>query len=108
MTTKTYLRKKNKLLREIAGIDFDMVPEDQIQDVEFIELNTKSYADMCPYCLYYTECTGCPMYEANNQCNTDENNTWRRFLNHFRGDVHSFTSEPSLQELVRQYNEEGM
>ena len=86
MTTTEYMVRKNKILREFLGIDFDLVPESQMVDIKYNELSMFDSQSSCPYCAEYydeygkTPCSGCPMYEANNECEFGTFNTWSQYI----------------------------
>lgn len=106
-----FIRAKNKILREDYGIDFDLVPEDQIVDMPKIKkLNTSNVSYMCPYCaegLREDNCNMCPMSKANNQCDIGPNNTWTRFLRKidFIG-LKDYYNNKRIAKLIKWYNKD--
>ena len=116
MTVTSYMRSKNKILREHIGIDFDLVPEDQIKECTQYLLSVDDSANSCPYCLEYLEgdCRGCPMRIAGNECDDsdDGDDTWARYIAYAEEmgiDMHTFPAslayEP-MKKLIEQYNRE--
>lgn len=105
-----YIKERNEILKKYLGLPFDLVPEEQIKEFEPIRLNI---LEDCPYCYhFYTNdnCEGCPMYEADNACNSSENNTWSNYIDycnskyipkHWRKDSPAFKP---VQEAIRRYN----
>ena len=118
MTVTEYIKRKNKIIFDEIGVT--LVPESQIKECPQKFLNTGSDANMCPYCLVYdqdsedTKCEGCPMYDAENDCNAEDwDSTWRdvcRELKMEGGGTYYIFNYPKfhqiLQNLVNQYNEE--
>lgn len=101
MTIITLLRGKNEILRKWIGIDFDLVPENQMDNLgqyKQVELvnNNKNPALSCPYCMAVDimGCGYCPMFKAGNANNIP---------------VHTDKSSPAYEpmiELIEQYNRE--
>jgi len=112
MTTIEFLKKKNQILREYLGLNFDLVPEEQMINVPFKELSNETSAGGCPYCVEYlnaitAECTGCPMTLAGNSCEVDENDTWTRYISEVKFthvEEKSEAYEP-MNDLIKEYNE---
>ena len=112
MTDIKYMKEKNTILREYLGLDFDLVPEGQMENCKVqheLEL-TSLGGDSCPYCMnYVTEgCIGCPMAEAGNKCCCEEADTWTRYMDMVafdHGDPESPAYEP-MKKLIEQYNRE--
>ena len=112
MTDIKYMREKNKILRECLGLDFDLVPEDQMENCEVqysLGLSTAG-GDSCPYCKnYYMDgCRSCPMAKAYNECCSEEDNTWDRYMDmveFYHGHLKSPAYEP-MKKLIEQYNRE--
>lgn len=75
MKVTNFIKEKNAIVCKLTGIT--LVPEDQIKKVPKCELSFKNDASACPYYHAYwfrnpgDNCEGCPMYEAENGCNTD-------------------------------------
>jgi hypothetical protein len=114
MTVVEFLKQKNLIIREVLGIDFDLVPEDQLEERERRLLFTTSDGAMCPYCVVYFGpnsaiellCIQCPMHKAGNNCNLSPNSTYRR-ITKIVGYITTY--KPIMVELVpliRQYNKE--
>ena len=119
MLVTDYIKEKNKILREEFGIDFDLVPEDQIKEVPARKLSTEFSTDMCPYCAVFgdnrffeNDCRGCPMKEEGNRCGVDYGNTWDKFLN-FMIEVYSendyfnvYSGNHRIVDLIEKFNSE--
>jgi len=110
MTSKKYLKKKNKLVKRVTGLV--LVPKDQIKKHPFVLLKDMYATDMlhediCTYCILYADdmCISCPMHKADNECNYNSDSTWRRANDSW---VAKATKEDQkeLSELVQQYNRE--
>ncbi len=114
MTTKDFLIKKNKIVFEVTGVV--LVPLDQIEEVEFRELEsfftTTLCGDICPYCLiYYSQmgalrCSGCPMAKKGNLCRTG-GSTWKR-ASTLWSEKSKLKDHAKLNKLIRKYNKEGL
>jgi hypothetical protein len=111
MTVSEYLRRKNNILREYLELDFDLIPEEQIREVEQSELGFDVFG-ACPYCNVHNRlnsCEGCPMYDAGNDCRLDES-TWIRYVNNVElQDFHWAETSPAhkpMRELIEQYNKD--
>ncbi len=83
MKTKTFIKKKNKIIKKATGLI--LVPKDQIKNTpkKPLSLTYGTHnldAELCPYCMaFYNSCTTedgekCPMLKAGNDCH--ENSTW--------------------------------
>ena len=115
MTTKQFLKRKNKIIKKVTGTT--LVPKDQIKNVLFKDLyineniNSKYLGgSICPYCsLYYkNNCRECPMAIAGNACEENNDSTWRIARNIW---IKNSTEEDhnKLTNLIKQYNiEEGV
>ena len=108
MKISEYIAKKQKLL-EAAGVTTILVPEDQIDDsVEQVALSLLDDSSICPYCQVFVnhnwDCDGCPMYEADNECNADYFNTYSKVRDERKG--LPLTKVLGIDELVEQYNKE--
>jgi len=115
MTSKQYLKRKNKLIRKVTGVT--LIPKDQIVEHPFIKLNIgKTPIDSlkgiyCTYCQMYhkNSCEGCPMFEADNRCfpypKDDRPNSWNTANDLW---IEKATEEDKLElfNLAKQYNEE--
>ena len=112
MTTSTFIRRKNKILREYLGLDFDLVPPEQIEDIPATErLCIDSIARSCPYCVEFNgDCDVCPMAIAKNQCNCSANNTWGMYVNSIPfSNRHTKSSSPAygpMVNLIEKYNKQ--
>ena len=111
MKTKKFLRKKNKIVYKVTNTT--LVPEDQIQNVQFRYLESFNsfgtlHSDLCPYCLIYDNTckdkdgNECPMSKAGNNCN-DLNNTWEEANEIWQLEAQKEDLE-ALQKLVDKYN----
>ena len=113
MTVTNYIRQKNALVHAVTGLT--LVPEEQIKDVTALPLNSKMFSRLtsgsCPYCtVYESECTGCPIEEADNACilpneDTNTNSTW------YKADLAWQTNatpkdHKALADLVAKFNEQ--
>jgi len=115
MTSKQFLKRKNKLVKKVTGIT--LIPKDQIIKHPFVELEEdlailfKLPAVCCTYCQLYREdnCKKCPMAKANNKCRTleDDSNddTWSK-ANAIWTEVSTIKNMKKLFNLVKQYNKE--
>ena len=112
MTVIEYMKRKNEILKEYMGIDFDLVPENQLAECKKVRLYDTSLGS-CPYCRVYenNECIGCPMANAGNEC-TDEKSTWSIYNNfcyiveiYPHSNIRSPAYKPMV-ELIKQYNKE--
>lgn len=112
MSVTKFLKKKNKILRKYIGIDFDLVPKDQIEECEREPLSIRCGYVSCPYCMVYGDhdkCLGCPMKEADNKC-FDSDSTWGRYIiyckeNNIR--FHYIKDSPAykpMKKLIDKYN----
>lgn len=115
MTDTDYMKAKNKILREYIGIDFDLVPEDQVENCpEQYELKVDESTGSCPYCLNYLDedCEHCPMAKADNECTVSEGNTWEKYIKYCRTSkipMHCYPESPAyepMKKLIEQYNKE--
>jgi hypothetical protein len=124
MKTSQFLREKNRILRETIGLDFDLVPEEQIVDLPehlMKPLSNASSSQSCPYCVgyfnysdEYNTCGMCPMNLAGNKCsyNGFHDNTWKRYMQHclFNNTyMHTDQESPAfrrMKALIKTYNEE--
>ncbi len=108
MSAKTYIRKKNEILKKHTGMV--LVPEDQITECEAKPLSMRDDMSACPYCLAYEnvgDCTGCPMYEANNGCLASYTSTYECMVRNLNfksliSDNHPWHLE--LRELIHDFN----
>ena len=87
MGTVEFIERKNAILETITGLQ--LVPTPQISECldEIKEpLDVKNDADACPYCrVYYDDdCEGCPMANADNECDTVEGSTYRQMVSALR------------------------
>ena len=82
MTVVELLKEKNKIIREELELDFDLIPESQIMEVEPKYMSTQSDMSSCIYCkhFYDNNCEGCPMDEHGNSCMDDESTYNQAFL----------------------------
>jgi len=119
MTVTQYITEKNRIIREALNIDFDLVPETQIKEVELTEpLSIISDVSACPYCHAYmlkeSGCIGCPMEVAGNGCchsdSTYEVITEKYVYNnpdtHATSLVNDERIRVPLEALIEQFNEE--
>jgi len=110
MTTIEYLTKKNQILKKYLGLNFDLVPKEQMRNVPFKELSNETSAGGCPYCAVYNDndkCPGCPMASAGNGCEVDSGNTWTRYVNEvefMHTEERSEAYEP-MNALIKEYND---
>jgi len=108
MTVSAFLREKNKILKEYLNLDFDLVPEDQIEECEQLELDMDSPSS-CPYCMVYGNgCKNCPMEKAGNGCKNNRQSTWVKYITTCRH-PHASKQSPAhkpMKELIDQYNKE--
>ena len=114
MKTKTFLRKKNKIVKAVTGLT--LVPENQIVDEEPVRLDTYNddtrnlHSGLSPYCISRTEyiisdCSTCPMHLAGNNCKTEYNSTWEQ--NQIKWIQLSTTEDQNkLLKLVKKYNKQ--
>ena len=113
MNSVEFMKSKNQILREFIGIDFDLIPETQMEVVPFIKLSNDLSTNSCPYCKEYlrssNSCYQCPMDNGNNNCN-EHGSTWNDYctfmednkvLPHF--DISSPAYEP-MNSLIEEYN----
>ncbi|MFA7029976.1 MAG: hypothetical protein WC179_06885 [Candidatus Cloacimonadaceae bacterium] len=112
MTVIEYMKRKNEILKEYIGIDFDLIPENQLAECEKIRLYDTSMGS-CPYCLVYADndCIECPMANAGNNC-SDEKSTWSTYTGfcyiteiYPHNNILSPAYKPMV-ELIVQYNKE--
>jgi len=115
MTSKQYLKKKNKIVKNVTGVT--LIPKDQIVKHPFVELTEdlailfKLPAVCCTYCQLYQEdsCKKCPMAKAGNKCRTLENddadNTWSK-ANEIWTETSTVKNMKKLLKLVKRYNKE--
>ena len=111
MKTKTFIKKKNKIVKKVTGIT--LVPEDQIIDEPKVMLGyfTSFYLDssVCPYCVsrrkdnINIDCTTCPMSLAGNKCEANENSTWNE-ANTIWGREAKKKDIKKLSKLIKKYN----
>lgn len=113
MSTKKFLRKKNKLVKRVTGVT--LIPKDQIVETPRVQLDDNDYdslnADICPYChIYRTHinafqhtCDECPMAKAGNKCESKLPSSWKE-ANNLWIDKATKSDQQELQELVVQYN----
>lgn len=111
MKVSTYIRRKNDILREHLGLDFDLVPEPQIEEVPKRHLSNTTSESSCPYCHIfnstYTDCEGCIMDTADNAC-VAEDSTWNMYTENTNiTDCHWMPTSPAykpMNELITEYN----
>lgn len=112
MTVKQYIEEKNAIVFKHTGIK--LVPDSQIIDMpgyaEPLFLHTDD--DTCPYCHYYYDnkfesCIGCPMHEANNDCNCS-NSSYQRIIKHLNNYaiVRHQPIREELSFLITKFNSE--
>ena len=53
MTTIEFFKRKNQILKEYLGLDFDLVPKEQMRNIPFKELSNETSVGGCPYCVEY-------------------------------------------------------
>jgi hypothetical protein len=123
MTTSVFLREKNIILRDTIGLDFDLVPEDQIVDLPqnlCKPLSNANTSRSCPYCVGYTSlnaydhCAMCPMGIAGNRCAYQgiHPNTWQSYVKHCLDNntwIHTDPVSPAYHRmcvLIAKYNSE--
>lgn len=111
MTIVEYIKRKNKILKEITGII--LVPESQIKEIPAIKLDIDRYDDsgICPYCLVYLDhskeyelepCKGCPMKEQGNDClNKELQSTYRQIINKLNTAIYAVSA---IRNLATEYN----
>ena len=115
MTSKQYLKRKNKIVKRVTGLT--LVPKDQIKKHPFAELDTGDYylskagelltSDICTYCVLYidNDCVDCPMHKAGNACQANDYSTWKK-ANILWGKKSLKTDWQELIDLANQYNDE--
>jgi hypothetical protein len=112
MTTSTFIRRKNNILREYLGLNFDLVPPEQIVDIPATKrLYIDNVARSCPYCVEFEgDCDLCPMAIAKNQCEYGATSTWSMYILsipfHNR---HTRTNSPAYEpmvDLIEEYNKQ--
>ena len=113
MKLTTYLKEKNKILRKYLGLEFDLVPKEQIDkkcdSLKPLKLDSRS-ANSCPYCLLYSidGCEECPMSKADNHCTISFDSTWDRYMNSIPSfDGHWSVNSPAyepMNKLIAKYN----
>jgi len=114
MTTIDFFKKKNEILRETLGLNFDLVPSYQMINIPFKELSIDRPSTSCPYCLEYNNedtdveelCSKCPMFLANNSCLEDEDSTWERYVKSISPDedissLHTEPTSPAYEQMVK-------
>ncbi len=111
MTTKRFLKKKNKIVKRVTGLL--LVPKDQIVDRPNVLLNNDSKglvlsSDVCPYCVdRYTstmiECSDCPMALAGNSCQGNPDSTWYKANTLWKASV-TEEDRDELIKLIKKYN----
>lgn len=112
MTTSTFIKRKNKILREYLGLSFDLVPSGQIEDIPATKrLRLDNGATSCPYCVEFdNDCDLCPMALAGNQCGSTSNSTWYIYITsissyYFHTNSRSPAYEPMVA-LIEEYNKQ--
>lgn len=120
MLVSDYLKQKNKILRDYIGLQFDLVPEDQIEEIKQLPLNKDGASASCPYCVAagavyrstaIPNCSECIMFKSNNICEKF-GSTWsnyKDFCNSNNIKMHYIEGSKAYQpmlELVSQYNYE--
>lgn len=110
MLVSEVIREKNKIFRKYLGLDFDLIPESQIEECTQIPLSMHSSFSSCPYCVVYgKDCKECPMSKAGNKCDT-YGSTWRKYCNFiYFGWTHISPRSPAylpMVALIEQYNKE--
>lgn len=107
MTTVEYLRRKNKILKELTGIT--LVPESQIVAVPKLKLKEDYDGGICPYCIAFdlssyayawNKCKLCPMSLQDNGC-YNVLSTYNQVRQKLPEDICDI---PAIQELVKEYN----
>jgi hypothetical protein len=123
MTTSEFLRQKNCILRDTIGLNFDLVPEEQIIDLPqnlCKPLSNATTSRSCPYCVGYSSlnacdhCVMCPMGLAGNRCSFHEkhDNTWQSYVKYCLDrdiKLHSDIESPAFHSmcvLIAKYNNE--
>ena len=118
MSVVEFIKRNSEIVKAVTGVT--LVPEDQIVDIpedkrtpldldddlsEYSFLGT----EYCPYCALYfndKDCKGCPVYEAGNDCNQeDNNNTWMK-ANDIWMEKSTEKDWKKLRDLVAEYNKQ--
>ncbi len=103
MKTSEFIRKKNKIIKKYTGID--LVPEDQIKDVDFNSKMNMAYdSSCCPYCAF--GCKVCPMVLGNNRCGLEDSTYTKVTLNYYRISDPNAPWHNELKALVNEWNED--
>ena len=106
MKTKTFLKKKNKIVKKATGLK--LIPDNQIINVDrkYLENSEKGKClseDICPYCLVYADCLDCIMNIENNGC-VEDNSTWN-VANEAWKELATKKDIKKLNKLINKYNE---
>ena len=128
MTTIEFLTKKNEIVERVTGKV--LVPDDQMEEVPFQELDTlvgaylvdnttmSLHAAICPYCEAHRElvetckharinCDNCIMDKKGNGCmSAEESSTWED-CHELWDELATKKDEADLISLIEQYNKEG-
>ena len=127
MTTIEFLTKKNEIVERVTGKV--LVPDDQMEEVPFVELDTligaylsadtmSLHSKICPYCEAHRDktaihkyarinCEECIMDKAENGCMTaKESSTWED-CNELWDEHVTKKDAADLISLIEQYNKEG-
>ena len=120
MTSKQYLKRKNKIVKRVTGKA--LIPKSQIKKHPFVkldetlkhkhnkyEIGEQLLGGICTYCKLYDnhepDCLSCPMAQAENGCTADIYSTW-----HIANKKWEQRAKPKdvkeLMDLVEQYNKE--
>ena len=106
MKIKTFLKKKNKIVKKATK--HTLIPENQIIKVDrkYLENSRKGEClteDTCPYCLIYADCLDCIMNIENNDC-AENNSTWNA-ANEAWKELATKKDIKKLNKLINKYNE---
>jgi len=116
MSVVEFMKRKNEIVKAVTGVI--LVPEDQIIDIPEDKRKPLDLDDdlseydflgtgYCPYCALYFDdgCEGCPMFEADNDCNQDNNGTWAK-ANKIWTEISTKKDWKKLRDLVTEYNKQ--
>ena len=113
MTTKNFIKKKNKIVKRVTGIT--LVPKDQIVDEEPVLLIVYNNcgetltSSVCPYFRSRKKgmginCSKCPMSIAGNECKYNSKNSTWNFAQALWIDLATEDDIKELKKLVLKYN----
>ena len=106
MSTLTYMKKKNKILKKLTGIT--LIPKDQLVSLEATYLSIESDSAICPHCIAYGKynCKDCPMAIAGNKCSIDEDNTYDQIIDALPSNYYNIYQVPAIKKLVKKFNKQ--